>query len=116
MIKVSIMYPNSDTAKFDDEYYFSHHFPMVAELLADDLKAAEFDIGVASIKDPVEDALFIMVSHLTFDSMNAFLHSFSQHAERISSDLEYFTNIQPQVQISEIVKFDKGSGILSHAK
>lgn len=116
MIKVSILYPNSNTAKFDDEYYFSCHFPMIAELLGDNLKAAEFDIGVAGIKEPVEDALFVMVSHLTFDSMNEFLNSFAQHAGCIAADLERFTNIQPQFQISEVVLFDKTSGQLSHAK
>jgi hypothetical protein len=37
-----------------------------------------------------------------FESMESFEHSFGANAEKIMADLPNFTNVQPQVQISEL--------------
>jgi hypothetical protein len=39
-----------------------------------------------------------------FESMESFEHSFGANAEKIMADLPNFTNVQPQVQISELYK------------
>jgi len=33
MIKVSVLYPNPENARFDTAYYLHHHIPMVREVL-----------------------------------------------------------------------------------
>ena len=43
MIKVSVMYPNSEGAIFDIEYYCNKHIPRVEELLGDALKGCAVD-------------------------------------------------------------------------
>jgi len=35
MIKVSVLYPNGEGKKFDMDYYFNQHVPMVGGLLGD---------------------------------------------------------------------------------
>jgi len=47
-------------------------------------------------------AAFIVMGHLTFDSVESFQQSFAPHAEKIMADIANFTNIQPQIQVSEI--------------
>ncbi|WP_372598680.1 EthD family reductase [Amphritea sp.] len=101
MIRVSVMYPNSDSAVFDIDYYINRHIPMVKELLGDAIKDGAVDSGIAS-GVAGEAAPFIAVGHLTFDSVEAFQNSFGPHAEKILGDAPNYTNTQPQIQISEI--------------
>jgi hypothetical protein len=46
MIKVSVMYPSSDTT-FDVDYYKKSHLPMIKEALGDALKGLRMNIGLA---------------------------------------------------------------------
>ena len=101
MIKVSVMYPNSEGATFDIDYYCNTHVPMVGELLGDALKGGAVDSGLAG-GVPGEAAPFIAMGHLTFESVEAFQNSFGPNAEKILADLPNFTNTKPQIQISEI--------------
>jgi uncharacterized protein (TIGR02118 family) len=101
MIKVSVLYPNDDSATFDIDYYCNTHVPMVGKLLGDALKGGAVDSGVAG-GAPGEAAAFIAMGHLTFDSVEAFQDSFGPHVDEIMADLPNFTNVQPQIQISEI--------------
>ncbi|GAA6136216.1 EthD family reductase [Oceaniserpentilla sp. 4NH20-0058] len=101
MIRVSVMYPNSESATFDIEYYINSHIPMVNELLGDAVKSGAVDAGIAS-GAPEESAPFIAIGHLTFESLEAFQNSFGPQAEKIMADIPNYTNTQPQIQISEI--------------
>ena len=101
MIKVSVMYPNIPDAKFDIDYYCNTHVPLVVELLGDALKDGTVDLGLAG-GAPGEAPAFIAMGHLMFEFVESFQQSFGPNAEKIMGDLPNFTNIQPQVQISEI--------------
>jgi len=95
------MYPNSAEAIFNIDYYCNTHIPMVADLLGDALKSGTVDSGLAG--GATGEALaFIAMGHLTFETVESFQQSFGFNAEKIMADLPNFTNIQPQVQISEI--------------
>jgi uncharacterized protein (TIGR02118 family) len=101
MIKVSVMYPYSEGATFDIDYYCNTHVPMVGDLLGDALKGGAVDYGIAG-GTPGEAAPYIAMGHLTFESVEDFQDSFGPNAEEIFADLPNFTNTQPQIQISEI--------------
>ena len=45
MIKVSVLYPNGQGARFDHEYYRDRHVPLVAARLATALKSYSIDKG-----------------------------------------------------------------------
>ncbi len=102
MIKVSVMYPNSENLVFDKEYYCDEHVPLVSKLLGDSLKNAQVDFGLAGGL-PGTPALYVVMTHMTFDSLEAFQTIFGIHAEEILSDIPNFTNSQPQIQISEVI-------------
>ena len=95
------MYPNSADAKFDMEYYCNKHLIMVDELLGDALQGRTVDAGIAG-GAPGQPPAFITMGHLMFESLEIFQQSFAPHAEKMMADIPNFTNIQPQIQISEI--------------
>ena len=101
MIKVSVLYPNSDVATFDMDYYLINHVPMVQSKLGDACKKAEVDQGFSG-GEPGSKATYFAMCHLYFDSVEAFQNSFGPNAEEITADIPNYTNIQPVVQISEV--------------
>ncbi len=103
MIKVTILYPNADGKKFDMDYYSNKHMPMVASLLGDSLKLFEIDKGVAG-RTPDEPIPYLAIGYLYFDRLSAYQNSFRPNAEKIRNDIPNYTNIQPVVQISEVVR------------
>lgn len=101
MIKVSVMYPNSSSGTFDIDYYCNTHIPLVGKLLGDALQSASVDYGMAG-GSPEESPAFIVMAHMTFNSVEEFQESFGPNTDTIMADLPNFTNIQPQIQMSEI--------------
>ena len=102
MIRVSVLYPNGDGASFDHDYYANKHIPMVrSKLEPGGLKKAEVDKGLAG--GDGGDPPFVAVAHLFFDSVEAFQGAFGPNAEEIMGDIPNYTNLQPQVLISEVV-------------
>ncbi|AEE22542.1 EthD family reductase [Paraglaciecola chathamensis] len=101
MIKVSVLYPNSENATFDMDYYRATHLPLVAELVGKALVSAHADLGLAG-GAPGQSATYIAMGHLVFESVESFQQAFGPHQEVILADLVNFTNTQPSVQISEI--------------
>jgi uncharacterized protein (TIGR02118 family) len=102
MIKVSVMYPNGLETKFDIDYYKNSHLPMIAKALGDALKGMEFNVGLGG-RVPGERAPYVAIAHLTFDSVAAFQSSFGPHAEKFAADVPNYTNVEGELQISEIV-------------
>ena len=101
MIKVSVLYPNAEDIVFNKEYYCDKHVPLVSKLLGDTLKNVQVDFGFAGGL-PGSPALYVVMTHMTFDSVEAFQSIFGLHSEELLSDIPNFTNSQPQIQISEI--------------
>jgi uncharacterized protein (TIGR02118 family) len=101
MIKVSVLYPNSQDLVFDKEYYINKHIPLVSKLLGEVLKKIEVDFGIAG-GSTTEPAPFVVMTHMTFNSIESFQEIFAIHSEELLSDIPNFTNCQPQLQISEI--------------
>ena len=102
MIKVTILYPNGDGTKFDMDYYSSKHMPMITSLLGDSLKLYEIDKGIAG-RTPADPIPYLAIGYLYFDKLSAFQNSFKPHAEKIRGDVSNYTNIQPIIQISEVL-------------
>lgn len=104
MIRVSVMYPNNEGAKFDHDYYAKTHVPMVVEKLSPlGLVGGEVNVGLAG-GAPGAPAPYVAVGHLTFNSIEEFQSAFGPNAEEIMGDLPNFTDIEPVIQISQIVE------------
>ncbi|WP_407280884.1 EthD family reductase [Aromatoleum evansii] len=102
MIKVSVMYPRRDGARFDIDYYVGKHLPLVWRLLGPDLKRVEVDQGLAG-GGPEAPPIYIAMALLHFDSVDAFLAAFGPHAAEILGDIPNYTDISPAIQVSTIL-------------
>jgi uncharacterized protein (TIGR02118 family) len=102
MIKFSVLYPNEPGKKFDWDYYLSKHMPMAHQLLDPlGLVRSEVDKGVGSAEAP---ATFVGAAHMYFNSMDDFQNAFGARGGDLMIDMPNYTDIQPQVQVSEVVK------------
>lgn len=102
MIKVSVLYPNENGKTFDMDYYCNKHVPMVAGLLGDAVKGATVEKGLGG-GAPNTSAPFAAMGNLYFTDKQSFESSFGANAEKIIGDLPNFTNIEPVMQISEVM-------------
>ncbi len=101
MIKVSVLYPNSETTKFDMDYYLAHHIPLVQKLLGAALRGVFVEQGISGVPADSSPA-YIAMGHLMFDSVQEYQASFGPHASAIVGDIPNYTNSQPTIQISEV--------------
>ena len=102
MIKVSVLYPNGEGNHFDMDYYCNTHLPMVGELLGDVLKGATVEKGLGGAM-PGSDATYVAMGNMYYNSIEEFQNAFGPHAKEIMGDLPNFTNIEPVIQISEVM-------------
>lgn len=102
MIKVSVLYPNAEGKKFNMDYYCTKHAELVIGLLGDALKGASIESGLGG-GTPGSPAPFVAMANMYFNSMENFQHSFESNADKIMGDLPNFTDIEPIVQISEVM-------------
>ena len=102
MIRVSVMYPNETGKRFDWTYYLDKHQAAVHQKLQPlGLVRKEVDRGVGTAQ-PGAQAPFIAMAHMYFDCMEDTQKCLA-HAAELMSDVPNFTDIQPQVQISEVL-------------
>ena len=103
MIKVSVLYPHDPAKKFDFDYAANTHLPMVVRLLGPmGLQSSGMDKGI-STADPSAPAPFVAVNHLVFNTVEEVHQAFITHGSEIMSDVKNYTDITPQIQISEVV-------------
>jgi uncharacterized protein (TIGR02118 family) len=101
MIKVSVLFPETAGARFDKAYFFSKHLPLVARLVGPALKGISIEEGISGAM-PGSPAPYLMASHFSFDSVDAFQAAFFPHAEAIMQDLAKVTPIEAVVQIGDV--------------
>ena len=103
MIRASVMYPAGEGKTFDHAYYANKHMALVKERLGQlGLLRCEVDRGLAG-GAPGSGAPFACIGHLYFNSVGEFQQAMKAHGRELMADVPNFTNIQPQVQISEIM-------------
>ncbi|MDE2462297.1 MAG: EthD family reductase [Alphaproteobacteria bacterium] len=102
MIQVSVMYPNQDDARFDMAYYTEIHIPLVRKLTGDACRRVSVQRGLGG-PQPHSKPTYVALGHLYFDSVPAFEQAFGPHAQQIMADLSNFTNLNPTIQINEVV-------------
>jgi uncharacterized protein (TIGR02118 family) len=102
MTKVTILYPNGEGKTFDIDYYVNKHMPLVATLLGDVLKGSTIEKGLGG-GAPGSTAPYACMGNMYFNSVRDFGKAFGPNTAEIMGDLPNFTNIEPVVQISEVL-------------
>ena len=102
MIKVSVFYPNKPGARFDHDYYRDKHMPLLKERMGDACLYYTIEKGLAG-GEPGSPPIYVAMCHFFCDSVPAFAAAFGPHAKEILGDIPNYTDLQPVLQISEVV-------------
>jgi uncharacterized protein (TIGR02118 family) len=90
MIDVTVMYPYTEAARFDHDYYCNRHVPLIAERLGPACKGLSICRGLNGGREGVAPAFVAMVS-LRFESAESFRASFGAHAREFMADTPNYT-------------------------
>jgi uncharacterized protein (TIGR02118 family) len=94
MIRYSVLYPATEGATFDHDYYVQKHVPLAVRTWG--LDGAQIDKGV--------DGPYVAAVHFLFDSMEAMRAAMSAPGTaEIRADVRNYTTITPVRQTSEVV-------------
>ncbi len=101
MIKVSVMYANTPGARFDHDYYRDTHMPLLAARMGDACLSYAVEKGIGGFP-PGAPAPYIGLCHIYSETVESFLGAFGPHMAEIMGDIPNYTDVPPQVQISEV--------------
>jgi uncharacterized protein (TIGR02118 family) len=103
MVRISVLNAGGEGKKFDVDDYVNKHMKLVRERLGSfGLVRTEVDRGMAG-SVPGAPAPFVAVGHVYFTSAADFQKAMGVHGKEIMAGNPNYTNIAPQIQISEIV-------------
>jgi uncharacterized protein (TIGR02118 family) len=102
VIKVSVMYPFQPGARFDHDYYRDKHMPMVKAKMGPACLFYTVDKGIAG-GAPGQPPAYVGMCHIHAESIEAFQAAFGPNVPAIMADMVNYTDIQPVLQISEVV-------------
>jgi len=103
MIRVTVLFPNKPGAKFDFDYYIERHVKPEDEKLRQlGLVKSEIDKGVGGMTAGSLPP-YVTIGHLIFNSMEDLQRANAARSGEPTAEVHKFTNIEPQIQISEII-------------
>ncbi|PWW33842.1 EthD family reductase [Chromohalobacter israelensis] len=104
MIDVMVAYPNQNDLTFDDQYYLEKHVPLVEDNLGEHgLRYVRIHRGTDAASP------YHLMTHLGFDSAEAFESAFDAVGQTLMDDVPHFTNVEPVLQVSEVVTPSRAS-------
>jgi uncharacterized protein (TIGR02118 family) len=94
MIRLSVLYPTTEGATFDHDYYRDEHVPLAVKTWG--LDRADIDKGI--------DGPYVAAVHFTFESLDAMGTAMGVPGTAdVMADIANYTTIAPVLQTSEIV-------------
>ncbi len=94
MIRLTVLYPETEGATFDHDYYRDHHVPLAVKTWG--LDGAEIDRGVSGP--------YVAAVHFRFESIEAMGAAMGVDGTAdVLADVANYTDIAPVMQTSEIV-------------
>ena len=104
VFNISSVYRKADGYRFDFDYYLHRHMPRSIELLANakGFKGVSVERGV-ELQDPKIESTFVAMCHYYFETLEDFMAAFMPHAAELQGDIVNYTNLEPTIQINEVV-------------
>jgi uncharacterized protein (TIGR02118 family) len=94
MIRLSVLYPTTEGATFDHDYYRDKHVPLAVKTWG--LERADIEKGI--------DGPYVAAVHFTFESLDAMGAAMGVPGTAdVLGDVANYTTIAPVMQTSEIV-------------
>lgn len=103
MIRLTALYRHSPGAEFDFTYYTSTHMRLARERLR------EYGMGLVQVEKGMETLDgqapgYVCIAHVEFSNLQDLKRGLEAHAEDLMADVPNYTNIEPEVQISEVLE------------
>lgn len=103
MICLTVLYPKTTDSRFDLDYYLHTHTPFVRDRLTPyGLTGIDLETGLAGA---VPDALptYALIGRLNFNTIDELQTALATHGPELIADIAHFTDVQPVMQISQIL-------------
>jgi uncharacterized protein (TIGR02118 family) len=101
MFCVTVAYPRKDDGRFDFDYYTGKHIPMVMSRLGATGVRAEVRRGVGSPDGSAPS--FVCTASVWITSVEGLNATLAQHGQEIMGDIPNYTNLQPIIQVDEVL-------------
>jgi len=100
MVTISVIYPRSDGATFDYDYYVREHLPLVERLWRDKglgkVSALKGLPGADGSEPP-----YLAIALLEFESVEALQQAMTPEASaELGADLAKYSNVAPVIQVN----------------
>ena len=102
MIKVNVMYPYTEGARFDLAYYRDRHMPLVKARLGSACTYYTVEKGLAR-RAPSSPPAFVAMCAFICSSAEGYQAAMQEHGAEIRGDIANYTDIAPLIQFSEVV-------------
>jgi len=99
MFSVAVLYPNTEGAKFDLDYYTATHLPLVRRLL-DPLGLRR--LTYVEPITPGGPSPYRLVAQLHFDDADSAKKALSENGAETQADIPNFTDIKPIFLMGEV--------------
>lgn len=102
MIRIAAVYPKDKGKKFDLHYYLNIHLPAVRQ------KFGPFGLTRVEVDKPLQapggdPSPFFAIGYLYFPSLEHFQKAFAAVGQEVVADIAKYTNVQPMIQIGEVI-------------
>lgn len=103
MVKISFSYPYQDNAKFDHEYFHKSHMKLVSDRWSPmGMVSYGVEKGLSG-GDPGSNPTYIASAYVIFNVIEDFQKALEAHGGDIVGDVPNYTDLQPVIQVNEIV-------------
>jgi uncharacterized protein (TIGR02118 family) len=100
MVRISILYPFREAARFDATYYVDTHMPLALHKLGAAVRGV--DVDVADLSKTAPPPAFFAMCHYLCDSIQTFQLAYGGVATVLQADVANYTDVEPIVQISDV--------------
>lgn len=102
MFRIILTYPDGKDAKLDFDYYIGKHVPLTKALLGEH---GLIDIQANRCLQTLEGDKpgFVCITVVDFSDKEAFDTAYAIHGETLLADIPNYTNIEPEVDICEVL-------------
>lgn len=99
MIRLTVLYPKTETSQFDLAYYLDKHIPLVKERLTPfGLVGVDMQEGLTG-GTPDSLPLYAMITGLIFNTPDELGTGMGTHGPELLGDIPNFTDVQPLTQV-----------------
>lgn len=98
MVTMTVVYPHTAGASFDQDYYVATHMPLALDVWNGAATSATVHFALAGLAG---DPPYVAMSQIEFVSMEAFQEAMARpRSAEVQGDVPNFTTITPLVQLS----------------